>query len=96
MNTVIRPISEINRQATHLLFKEMGVVETIRFLNQFSVGQGNYTKDREKWLDKISLDDAISRMKSGEKNLPNQKFYRSGSNHANYLLPRGIDRVNTA
>ena len=46
MKTAIRPISEINRQATNILFKEMGVVETIRFLNQFSVGRGNYTKDR--------------------------------------------------
>ncbi len=45
----------------------MGVVETIRFLNQFSVGQGDYTKDRGKWLDKISMDDAIAQIKSSKK-----------------------------
>lgn len=67
MKTTTRPISEINRQATHILFKEMGVVETIRFLNQFSVGQGDYTKDRGKWLDKISMDEAIAQIKSGKK-----------------------------
>jgi len=67
MKTTTRPISEINRQATHILFKEMGVVETIRFLNQFSVGQGDYTKDRGKWLDKISMDDAIAQIKSSKK-----------------------------
>lgn len=44
----------------------MGVVETIRFLNQFSLGRGNYTKDREKWLGDISLDDAISQIKAGK------------------------------
>lgn len=57
-------MSEINRQATHILFKEMGVVETIRFLNQFSTGRGDYTKDRSKWLDKITMDEAIAQMKS--------------------------------
>ncbi|MDY6856102.1 MAG: hypothetical protein SWO11_15630 [Thermodesulfobacteriota bacterium] len=67
MNTETKPISEISRQATRILFKEMGVVDTIRFLNQFSLGRGNYTKEREKWLDKISLDDAISQIKSGKK-----------------------------
>ena len=60
MNMEARPISEISRRATHILFKEMGVVDTIRFLNQFSMGQGDYTREREKWLGDISLDDAIS------------------------------------
>jgi len=64
MNTEARPIAEISRRATHILFKEMGVVDTIRFLNQFSMGQGDYTKEREKWLREISLGDAISQIKS--------------------------------
>ncbi len=67
MKTATRPICQINRQATLILFKEMGVVETIRFLNQFSVGRGDYTKDRRKWLDKITMDDAIAQIKSGKK-----------------------------
>jgi len=66
MSTETRPISEINRRATNILFREMGVVETIRFLNQFSLGRGDYTKDREKWLGNISLDDAISQIKAGK------------------------------
>jgi hypothetical protein len=67
MNTETRPISEINCQATHILFKEMGVVDTIRFLNQFSVGRGDYTKERVNWLGEIALDDAISQIKVGKK-----------------------------
>lgn len=66
MNIETRPISEINRRATHILFKKMGVVDTIRFLNQFSVGRGDYTKERENWLGEITLDDAISQIKSGK------------------------------
>ena len=68
MNMQARPVSEISRRATHILFKEMGVVDTIRFLNQFSMGQGDYTKEREKWLGDISLDEAISQIKSHREN----------------------------
>jgi len=64
MNTEIKPISEISHRATHILFREMGVVDTIRFLNQFSLGSGNYTKDRGKWLDNLALDDVISQIKA--------------------------------
>jgi hypothetical protein len=63
MNTEARPVSEISRKATHILFKEMGVVDTIRFLNQFSVGTGDYTKERERWLGEISMDDAVSQIR---------------------------------
>ncbi len=64
MNTQTRPVFEISRRATHILFKEMGVVDTIRFLNQFTVGQGDYTKERNSWLDEISMDDAIAQIKA--------------------------------
>ena len=64
MNTETKPISDISRRATHILFKEMGVVDTIRFLNQFTIGQGDYTKEREKWLGDISMDDAITQIKA--------------------------------
>ena len=67
MNTQTRPVSEINRQATHILFKEMGVVDTVRFLNQFSVGQGDYTKERDTWLNDISMNDIITQIKAGKK-----------------------------
>jgi hypothetical protein len=68
MNIQARPVSEISRRATHILFKEMGVVDTIRFFNQFSMGQGDYTKEREKWLGDISADEAISQIKSQREN----------------------------
>lgn len=63
MKIETRPISEISHRATRILFEKMGVVDTIRFLNQFSISQGDYTKDREDWLSDISLDDVISQMK---------------------------------
>jgi hypothetical protein len=66
MNIETKPIAEVSRRATHILFREMGVVDTIRFLNQFSTGQGDYTKERKKWLGSVTLDDALSEIKTGK------------------------------
>jgi len=63
-----RPISEISHQATRILFDKMGVVDTIRFLNQFSIGRGDYTRDREQWLGDISMDEALLQIKALENN----------------------------
>lgn len=67
MNIKTKPIAEISRRATGILVKEMGVVDTIRFLNQFSLGHGDYTKEREQWLGNTSLKEVISRIKEEKK-----------------------------
>ena len=43
----MRPLIEVNQQAIRLLYKELGVVDAIRFLRQFTQGYGNYTQERE-------------------------------------------------
>ena len=40
-------LSEMSEHAVRLLVKELGIVDTLRFLNQFRVGTGDYTKDRD-------------------------------------------------
>jgi len=64
MSTVIRPLSEINQQATSILAREMGIADALRFLNQFSNGSGDYTKEREKWLGNLSLEQITSEIKA--------------------------------
>ena len=64
MNTGAKPLAEINDRAIQILYKHMGVVDTIRFLNQFTMGHGDYTKERREWLDGLSLDDAVAAIKS--------------------------------
>ncbi len=65
--TQARPLAEITNRATGILYKELGVVETIRFMSQFSAGQGNYTTERDSWLLDISLDQAISEIRNKKK-----------------------------
>lgn len=63
MKTATRPLNEITQEATRLLYKELGVVNTIRFLNQFTTGYGDYTKEREQLFENLSLDEIISEIK---------------------------------
>jgi hypothetical protein len=66
MSIPARSVSEITGQAITLLSKELGVVDTIRFLNQFSAGYGNYTEEREALFQDLTLEDVLREIK-GEK-----------------------------
>jgi hypothetical protein len=70
MNVQTKPLSEITQQAIDLLFKEMGIVNTIRFLNQFTTGYGDYTQDREALFKDLTLNELLAAMKSvpGQRN----------------------------
>mgnify|MGYP003381846876 CR=1 FL=1 len=59
-----RPLVEITQEALEVLYRELGMVATIRFLNQFTSGFGNYTEERSKLLENQSLEDAISAVRS--------------------------------
>lgn len=67
MITDIRPLVEINQQAISLLYKELGVVDAVRFLKQFTQGYGNYTQEREVIFANKSLDDIVSEIEKRRK-----------------------------
>ena len=67
MTTETRPLIEINQQAIHLLYKELGVVDAVRFLKQFTQGYGNYTEEREVLFGKKSLDEIVSEIEKRRK-----------------------------
>lgn len=62
MNVQAKPLSEITRHAIDLLSKEMGIVDTVRFLNQFTTGYGNYTEEREDLFKDLTLDEILATM----------------------------------
>lgn len=61
--------NEINKEAFEVLFKELGVSKTIRFINQFSAGRGNYTEMKDKIFKGMTVDDIVSEIESN-KDLP--------------------------
>jgi hypothetical protein len=62
MITETKPLVEINQQAIRLLYQELGVINAVRFLKQFSLGFGDYTKDREILFGKETLDDIVNKI----------------------------------
>lgn len=62
MTTQPKPLNQITQEAIAILFKEIGIANTVRFLNQFSPGYGNYTEEREEIFKDLSLDEILSRM----------------------------------
>ena len=54
---------EIIRQGYQALVNSLGVVDAIRFIQHFSPGQGDYTKERHEWLDQTPLEDILTSMR---------------------------------
>jgi hypothetical protein len=67
MITDLRPLIEVNQQAINLLYKELGVVDAVRFLKQFTQGYGNYTQEREVIFANKSLDVIVSEIEKRRK-----------------------------
>lgn len=76
MKTHAKPLSEVNSQAIRLLSEKLGVSDTFRFVNQFTIGHGNYTAERDSMFRDLTLDDIVAAI---EKKLPsNKSLNRSG------------------
>ncbi|MEM6837044.1 MAG: hypothetical protein AAF609_09320 [Cyanobacteria bacterium P01_C01_bin.120] len=50
-------LAEINRLAFKTLVDNLGYVNAIRFFKQFETGSGDYSQDRHRWLDNLSLEE---------------------------------------
>lgn len=46
MNAAFQPLYEINHKAIQVLCREIGIVNTLRFIRQFTPGYGDYTQER--------------------------------------------------
>ena len=55
-----KSLVEVSQEAIRLLYRELGVVDTVRFLSQFTVGYGNYTEEREYLFADLTLDQTIA------------------------------------
>lgn len=63
MTATIKPLDKLNDEAFRLLMKELGVANTVRFLQQFSTGEGNYTKERKELFKDWMLEDVLEETK---------------------------------
>jgi len=58
-----RPLAEITAVALKVLYREIGIVNTVRFINQFTTGYGDYTHERQELFAGMTLDDMVSQIK---------------------------------
>ncbi|MDP5337054.1 MAG: hypothetical protein NWQ28_00570 [Nodularia sp. (in: cyanobacteria)] len=55
--------NEIIQQGYDALINSLGVADTIRFIQYFHPGKGDYTKERHQWLDEKTLANVLVEMK---------------------------------
>ncbi|MCS7222905.1 MAG: hypothetical protein N0A15_16690 [Anaerolineae bacterium] len=63
----VRPLVEINQRAIPLLYRELGIVDAIRFLKQFTSGLGDYTQEREVLFAGKTLEQIVSEIEQVRK-----------------------------
>lgn len=64
MTVELRPLHEINREGHAALIRELGVVGALRFLGQFTTGQGDYTAERDRFLEDETLEELFEQVQA--------------------------------
>ncbi len=58
---------KVKRRGMEALTRELGAAGMIQFMQQFSSGYGDYSKDRRRLLGRMSVDDIWGEVKNGAK-----------------------------
>lgn len=60
--STIPPLSlaELHTRALHVLIQELGVVNTARFIHQYTHGFGDYTRERDHLLADLTIDEIVA------------------------------------
>jgi hypothetical protein len=66
MTVEVKPLAEVTQEAIRVLIQELGPVDTVRFVNQFTVGYGNYTEERRRLFAGMTLEEIVSEIKRGK------------------------------
>ena len=63
MTVPLKTLAEINQEAIRILSRQIGVANTLRFINQLTPGTGNYTEERREMCSGLELDDLVAEIK---------------------------------
>jgi len=70
MTVNVKPLVEINQEALRLLYRELGVVNAVHFLRQFTTGFGDYTQERALLFEDLTLDALWETLEEEERENP--------------------------
>lgn len=60
------PLSELNREGHAALVRALGVAGALRFLGQFSHGEGDYTRERADFLGEESIETLYEQVRKAD------------------------------
>ncbi|MGO9464043.1 MAG: hypothetical protein ACLQIB_15780 [Isosphaeraceae bacterium] len=63
MTLKTKPLAEVTQRAIEILCRELGAADTVRFINQFTTGHGDYTAERDVLFAGETLDQIIADIK---------------------------------
>lgn len=74
MSVAARPLAETTHRAIAVLSRELGIVETVRFLTQFGTGFGDYTRERDALLRGLTMGEILSEIRRTPRRRPSQRM----------------------
>jgi hypothetical protein len=63
MTAETRPLAEVTQDAIRVLLRELGVVNTLRFLKQYTTGYGDYTAERDQLFGEMTVAEIVAEIK---------------------------------
>ena len=66
-------LAEIRMKGWEALIKELGYSGATKFILQFETGEGDYTKERQKFLKNVSLENILTEIKGKKRIKRNEK-----------------------
>jgi hypothetical protein len=66
MTVELKPLAEVTQEAIRVLVRELGPVDTVRFVNQFTLGYGDCTRERDALWAELTLEDVVAAIKRGK------------------------------
>jgi hypothetical protein len=74
MTVAAKPLAETTHKAIAVLSKELGIVETVRFLTQFGTGFGDYTCERDTIFRGLTMDEILSEIRRTHRRRPSKRM----------------------
>lgn len=50
-------LPELRRRGFEVLVRELGAANALRFLHLYAPGQGDYTRERDRWLSGLTIEE---------------------------------------
>ena len=56
-NIELTPLPKLRKKGFDVLVRELGAADALRFLSMYEEGRGDFTKERQAWVDSMSIEE---------------------------------------